>query len=145
MYGYLQIRFMQIRLTCPVDVWWSDDITQTRFIPYSEHSLLENFEPESERLAPPESALARAPPPYNRWSASAGAATDKRLAFMRNRHVAFNCWLSVMPAILQWLTSSALQVTRIAQASSKASAQRTRLSEPSTPNTFMSQLSVIFQ
>ena len=72
-------------------MWWSDDVKQTRFVPYDEASLSEEFEVEKQIMAPPESALARAPPQFNFWSTLPGASKDERLEFMRNQHVAFNC------------------------------------------------------
>ena len=76
------------------DVYWSEDVTQTCFIPYDSESLLEEM-PVSSKLEPPASALAKAAPPFNRWTVQANASINPDLEFLRNKHVVFSCRSSI--------------------------------------------------
>lgn len=75
-------------------MWSQGGINQTRWVPFVADDLLDDSQHAQEDsldLPPPAQALDRAAPQYGLWSTMAGMATDERLSFMRNQHLAFNC------------------------------------------------------
>lgn len=79
------------KLIRQADMWWNGGLNQTRWIPYRDNDLFASLEAEQEALSPPAGALEQAPPQFMLWSTLPGSENDRRLDFMRNKHIALNC------------------------------------------------------